>query len=367
EEAEHAARDAIAAGAGSIDGAHARVVFARLLLARPDGAEPASDLARAALIALWGEGHAAVDPVIVLDAVAATAAGRVASLEVYLDALPTDRLDGVVRAAYAHAESTPEAALVVLMRLAAYLADRRSPELAIGPWVVATNVARRLGDHRARIDALRRLVGAHRGGGRSADAARAGLGLATAWVDAGESAAAEAAYRGALADAGSDRILASEVRSALGLFLASDGRPDEARPVLQDAAASGSPRAFVALGVFLAHNGDPESARAVLELAARALDPDEPDRLPAMVHLDSLASGRPCGCGDPDAVLAATVRAVIAPDAPDGLLTALAVEVHDGESQVRVGLGREPRPGELEQLDALIRDAIAVTRRRLGR
>jgi tetratricopeptide (TPR) repeat protein len=239
----------------------------------------------------------------------------------------------------------------------------------------SANLDRHLDDPAAREAALRRLLDIAKRGGDAVLALQAVQGLALALSESGRHEQAEAAYRDALqrAEAQGDALSRSQVLRNFGLFLSENERKAEAEQLLREAVvvAETTPdaemlsRGRIALGIFLQHAGRLDEAQGLLVAALKGIDPAHVDAVCARSHLDAVASGSACGCGDRGKALAEACREFILQRVPPNLLSDVTVELTDNDFQVGVHLDHEPTEEQLEQVERVIRHALDEFRKRL--
>lgn len=349
------------------------------LLLRRGRLDEALKLIDEAVDNFWANSHPRIATALALRAVILKALGSDGDPFEGLDPLPDDIIAELAevllgRVDYEHPSRAVRQAVSDLLPM---LVKRfgEAHDLVLAGLQHVANLERHLGDHEARVDAIRRVIGICDGAERPDVALSATQGLALALSEAGQNDAAEAAYRDALvrAAAAGSAATRSQVLRNFGLFLAEQERRPEAEGLLREAVqaalladdAEMLGRARVALGVFLQHGGDAEGAKAMLMEAVRGLDPAHPDAICARSHLDALLAGGSCGCGDQGKAVAEACREFILARVPQGLLSELKVENQDNDLAVQVFLDREPTPEELEQLERILRHGVETFRRRL--
>ena len=103
----------------------------------------------------------------------------------------------------------------------------------------------------------------------------------------------------------------------------------------------------------------------MLTAALADIDPAHPDAVCARSHLDAVASGSGCGCGDRGKALAQACREFIVAHVPANLLSDVTVELKDDDFQIGVQLDHEPNEEQLEQIERVIRHGMEEFRKRL--
>ncbi len=319
-------------------------------------------MADAAVEILWTEGHPRVGVLLALRA------AILADLEVSpvyderMASLPDEIFDEALEAVIAMSEGAIRPTFVALVQATAELVEARQglSEALVQMHIVLSNVARETGQHGARVAALAWLAARFEEAGDEEQAHAVRLALALAHSDEGELEPANALYAEALARAEGLRAgarVAATCRN-YGLFLAECEARDEAEPLLRRAVQGSTGeelgRSLVALGIFLQHGEEPE-AEGLLANAIEALPPAHPDAICARSHLTALRRGSDCGCGteqDQAKAYTETIRALILPHAPEGLIGEL--RWADG---LQMELTREPSEEELALLHKLVEHA----------
>jgi tetratricopeptide (TPR) repeat protein len=297
----------------------------------------------------------------------------------HLDALSPQLQAELVAMCLDRAErDPPPPALIVLQELRERLEDEEALRPML-PQVVAAKaeVARRARDHQARLEAIGWLASHFEQAGDDREVLRARLGLALARDEAGDAQGAEQAYRDAVGRAealGDEAVRALVLRNA-GLFFGRHEQPAEADRLLVDALASAERAGdklqlgvtLVARGIFLQHQKRGDEARPMLERALEALPAGHPDVAVARIHLEALARGAACGCGERGNALAKALEDLVRPKLPEGLLASIRMDPSAGFSSIQVGLSREPSDEERKLLGKVIDEAISELRARLRR
>lgn len=343
----------------------------------------AAALADDALRIFWSHGNARVAAALSLAAYTRTAMddGTITlQPEDWLprfDALPDELREQAVGDVLRRAEFMPvEATLRVLEQLQPHV------ESALGPthrWslqllAAITNVARRGDDPVRRIAAFEALVDRFERTDDIEQQVQVLQGLALARADAGHTEEANATYRRAIELAIEHELAASASAAArnFGLWLCEHGDRAEgllllaraielARPV----GGNGLGRALSAHAIQVQHDGDLATAQVELIEAMDQLDPGDPDTLATRSHLQAIEEGGSCGCGNMGEALSQALREMVLPHVPEGLLADVRyVPGEDGSMQLDVQLARQPTEEELEQLDRVIRQAVAGMQQR---
>lgn len=327
----------------------------------------------------WRNGHPRVATAVALRAEILRAADMDRPPFANLDALPDEIIEQMAqtilnRIDYQHPSTSLRRVLDDLLPL---LTGRfgEGHRLVLLTLQHMANLDRHLDDPAVREASLRRLLVIAERGGNFTLALQAVQGLALALSEAGQLEPAAAAYRDALQRA--ERLgevgIRSQVLRNFGLFLSENERQAEAEPLLREAVtvAAAAPdtellsRGRIALGIFLQHAGRLDEAQALLVAALNGIDPAHIDAVCARSHLDAVASGSSCGCGDRGKALAEACREFILKRVPPNLLSDVTVEVTADDFQVGVHLDHEPTPEQLEQVERVIRHALDEFRKRL--
>lgn len=283
--------------------------------------------------------------------------------------------EGVVHYCHTLANSFDSAAtLRVYEELERRLADSptATPEVQLNVAVAITNMARRAGNHEARIAAFQRVISLTSHAAGLADAL---LGLALAQADAGQAAEADESYRKAVAAAeksGLKQLLAQAERN-YAIFLADEKRTAEADAMharsIETARASDDEyilgRALCAAGIHHHHAGHYEAAIPLLEESCRLLPQEHPDAICSQSHLTSARQDQPCDCDQqtPQAI-AQVVRDLVLQRAPAGLVQDLRIDFNDEQSPISVTASRKPTEAEGQQLYHAVQNAVGELRRR---
>lgn len=327
----------------------------------------------------WRNGHERVAEALAARAEIMKAGGAPEHPFPGLDQLPDEIVAEMAAAVTSRVgRADPSVRMPVLRDLVAALEARLGAEhqATLNALSVLANTARESGDHRARIQAISRVLAVYDHQGRAEDAANTALGLALAQSDAGDLDGALRTYEEARTRA--DRVgrpeLTSQVLRNWGLALADADRHAEAEQRMREAVEHGRRgadhemlgQAHIALGLFLQHRERLDEARQVLQEGLAVMDPAHQIAIIGRSHLGAIEQGRSCGCGALEDTIGAAFRDFLLPKLPAGLLADLDVTVQDGEFKVGVHLAREPAPGEIEQLDRVLRSATAEFRSRLG-
>jgi tetratricopeptide (TPR) repeat protein len=354
--------------------------YAKLLLRKGDFADAVS-VAEQALINFWKNRHERVATALAVRAEALMFDARKgADLFGPAERLPDELVRRMADAVFQRAEeSDPGILSLVLEELLPMLTKRfgESDDQVLGALSRIANLECRLGDHKARIHAARRLVAACEAGNRAKMVVQALMGLALAQSDAGDFDGTDASYRAAAerAQALNDAALLSQVRRNHGLFQSNRGQKTEAeatmRAAIADAERSGNAemlaRGRVALGIFVQHNGRLDEARPLLADAVAALEPAHPDAVTARSHLMAVQGGSACGCGDTRLALTQAYRQFVLSQLPPGMVEDFKVELEDNDFKIGVYLARQPTDEEMAQLERINRHALQQFRQRLMR
>jgi tetratricopeptide (TPR) repeat protein len=244
------------------------------------------------------------------------------------------------------------------------------------------NLARERGAHAPAIAAAERLIellgdAPPRDAADADERLRAREGLALFLSDAGRIDEAGAEYEKAVALALrlGFAALESRVRRNFGLFLAERSRPAAAREMMATALALGRTAndrdalgaALVAYGIFLQHQDEREEARRLLEEAAALIPPSDPTVFYARAHLEALKRGGACDCARhmPGAI-SDSVKAMVLRQLPSDLIGDLRVELQpNAKPNVSVFLAREPTADERRLLEQVIEHAVLEIQKRI--
>jgi tetratricopeptide (TPR) repeat protein len=352
--------------------------LAELLLARGK-LEEAEQLIEETVENFWRNGHARVATALAVRGRIYKAAGKDMPAFDGLERLPDHIIEEMATTLLQQIDEQHLSVVdrQLLHELFPILVQRFGEEhpLALNTLTGIANIERWLGDHAARVTAIRRVIAIWDRMGQQERALQSVLGLALAQGEAGHQDEAEATYRESLkrADAIGRPALRSQALRNFGLFLADRDRRPEGELLLREAVNVVAPdtdtemrgRAEVALGVFLQHGGQMEPARALLTEALRRLDPAHPDAICARSHVNAIEKGGSCGCGDLGEASAEALREFILARVPPGLLQKLDVGYANQDWQIQVHLQKEPTEQELEQLNRIITHALEEFRKRV--
>lgn len=330
----------------------------------------------------WKNGHSRVVTALAHRAEIRAVAGHEGSLLGDVNELPRrliEELAVAIHSRYGRAE--PLAYRRVLEELATLLRDRfgKAHPQTINTLKTRANLERDLGprgDAVARIGAISCIIDSLESLDLASEVISAMQGLALAQSDYGRHDEALATYREAERRArqlGEPTIIAQVLRN-FGLYLADRHLRDEAERLLFEAVEQARQsdhrdilgRSLVALGIFLQHGNRRDEAAPLLRQGLELLTPTDPDAMTARSHLSAVESGSSCGCGDPHHALVESLRALVLPHLPDGLVDELDFAPDEnGLLQPNVRLTREPSEAEMEQLQRVISDAVEEFRRQL--
>lgn len=350
----------------------AEVLFAKGAL------EPAEDLAQQALDTLFRTRNARALALVALrGAIRAMRHGDEYPLLEAYGAFPTDLKSHLVSFCLERAQRDPlDAALLLLVELRERLEDDEASPMQRLPEVVAalSNVAREAARHDLRRECLEWLREYFDAAKDAQQGVAARMAIAIAADEAGDREAATLAYRDAVAKAETlgDVLLRSQVLRNEGVFHSQRGDKERAASSLAEALALAEQashvdllgRALVALGIFEQHQGSKEKAKELLDRALATLPAGHPDTLYARSHLQALAQGGPCGCGDMGKAIAEALAAMIVPQLPPGLLAGIVVESVE-DLRLQVQLARPPTEAERPLLDRVIGQAVNELRTRI--
>ncbi|MFO0909697.1 MAG: tetratricopeptide repeat protein [Isosphaeraceae bacterium] len=229
--------------------------------------------------------------------------------------------------------------------------------------------ARLVEDSDTQSEALARLIEVCRSNNDTEQAIKAVQALALVHDAAGRVDEADARYRLALewAREFGDPQRLSQVLRNRALFLREHERIAEAEALLHESIALGKTaqdaesqgRALVALGILVQHTGRLDEAQRWLEEAIAVLPRAHPDLLFARSHLNAIVRGGSCGCGNMNEAYSETLRALVDPSLPDGLIDELRVDPDGG---VHVQLSRAPEGDEQELLSRVLDHAVRAVR-----
>jgi len=350
------------------------------VLLRRGALDEALQAASALVANFWNNTHPRIAAALALRCEVLKAQGAEESAFDGLENLPTDIFVDTTRTTVARAhEAAHELAHRMLDDLLGAI-DRRlgeTSDAAIRVLSASSDIARKHDRSEAREAALRQVLDRCQRRGDDLDVVECLQGLALCQSEAGKHDLAIDAYHQALEVI--ERLDAPEsharVLCNLGLYLAELTRREEAEVHLRQGLArareaggdDGVGRCLVALGIFVQHGQQLDEARALLEEAVRRLAPSEPDAICARSHLDAIAQGGSCGCGDIDAAFSRTIEAIIADQLPDGLLESVRVDPAARSGAIQVSLARAASPDEHALLERVIRHAQAEVHSRMKR
>jgi tetratricopeptide (TPR) repeat protein len=328
--------------------------------------QEALPLMEEALQILWESGHPYAAEVTAQRAFLFVAAGEKAQAMVPAYNLPPELLVACAREARERAPTVAPALAAAVLELLCHLMDEK-----LGPHHLETiqtlaalgEVARQGSLNELRLRVFTLLAERFSAMGDPAQELNALLALALAHDDAGNAEATEQCYTRAAARARQlgDGELLSQVLRNQGLFLAEKAQDARAEAAMREAVAAAPQgeemwaRALVAHALFQQHRDRLGPAREQLERALAVLPPEHPDALCARSHLDAIVSGAGCGCGRMDKALDDTLRELVTPHLPEGLLESLSFNPEKGLS---VKLARDATREELELLNRVIRQAM---------
>ncbi|MCI0464939.1 MAG: hypothetical protein L0Z62_49085, partial [Gemmataceae bacterium] len=349
------------------------------LLLRKGNSEEALPLIDETVDNFWSNGHPRVATALALRAVILKALGSDVAPFDGLDPLPEDVISEVGDALLNRIDyNDPSPAVRQALDDLLPLLEKRLGEdhnLVLATLQHIANLERSFGDHAAREQAIRRVIGICDRAGRGEVSLNALQALALAQSESGQIEHAEQTYREALerVTATGDAALRSQVLRNFGLFLAEQDRRPDAEKLLRQAVVvalpAGDPemlaRARVALGIFLQHGGQLEGAKAILTEALKGIDPAHPDAITARSHLDAVLAGSSCGCGDQGKAVAEACREFMLAQLPPGLVSELHVKNQGDDLGVQVHLDHEPTPEEMEQLERVLRHGVEAFKRKL--
>jgi tetratricopeptide (TPR) repeat protein len=249
--------------------------------------------------------------------------------------------------------------------------------LTASAWSFISAVEKHLGDHAARMDALRHLLDFFEAQGNTLQACHALVNLAEAHDEARQPAEARRTFRDAVARA--DRLgrplEAAWARERYASSLSRSGRADEAEPVLREAVALAHEagdagllgQVLVCLGVVVQHQGKLDEAQDLLREGLPLLPTGHSYFLMARCHLEAIESHSSCSCGDTAATLANAFREFLVAQLPPDFQPRLEVEYVDNEFKVRAYMDDgEPTPEENERLARIVAHARAEFYRHAG-
>lgn len=332
----------------------------------------------------WRNGHPRVAGAIAIRAHMLKSAAKPAAPFAGLEKLPNETIDEIGKKAVARVARTEDLKVSrqVLADLIPLLSSRlgESHRQTINALVTASNIERKLGkegDPAIRQSAIRRVADSFDAQNRPHEALKALLGLALAQSDADQDAAAAETYADALkrVEALDDSREKSQVLRNYGLLLADMRSDADAEKRLREAIAEAEKsndgemlaRALIATGVFVQHRSRPDEARTLLARALPMIESTHPDSPMCRSHLEAIAAGNPCGCGDSNAALEQAFREFVMARLPAGLLNRLDVTLKDGSFSVGVHVNRQPTQEEVQCVSRAMENASMEFRNKVGK
>lgn len=201
------------------------------------------------------------------------------------------------------------------------------------------------------------------------------LGVALTHSRRGKPADAQKAYEQAIAYADSvgDTSLQCKAHRELGLMLSEQKQTKPARSQLEAAVAAcrkgSEPErlgdTLSAYGIFLQHQKQMREAKPLLAESLTLVPKSSDTNLYVRTHLMAAEQNKPCDCSkDMPEAMARTLEAIVAEQAPKGLVEKLSVKLERGKQPtVNVKLARDPTPAEKAELDQLLNHAVLALQR----